>query len=88
MSYRCRLHFMKGLALHSPYRFVHLPLPSGSATSRTIDTELPTDDHKDAHNDFLKFVNEEVIRYLNNRSSKYTGSIVSYPLKSLHVAIV
>lgn len=47
----------------TPYRFVHLPYWVESKTQELLILSYPNMISKEQHNDFLRFVNEEVIRY-------------------------
>lgn len=46
----------------TPYRFVHLPYRVESKTQELLILSYPNMISKEQHNDFLRFVNEEVIR--------------------------
>ncbi len=47
----------------TPYRFVHLPYRLEAQPQELLILSYPRMITKEAHNDFLQFVNEEVIRY-------------------------
>jgi GNAT superfamily N-acetyltransferase len=47
----------------TPYRFVHLPYRLEVAPQELLILSYPDMITKEQHNDFLRFVNEEVIRY-------------------------
>lgn len=47
----------------TPYRFLHLPYRLEAQPQELLILSYPEMITKAAHNDFLRFVNEEVIRY-------------------------
>lgn len=47
----------------TPYRFVHLPYRLGAKAQELLILSYPRMITKEQHNNFLRFVNEEVIRY-------------------------
>lgn len=47
----------------TPYRFVHLPYRLEAQPQELLILSYPRMITKEAHNDFLRFVNDEVIRY-------------------------
>lgn len=47
----------------TPYRFMHLPYRIGAESQELLILNYPKMISKEQHNDFLRFVNEEVIHY-------------------------
>jgi hypothetical protein len=52
----------------TPYRFVHLPYRTEAEAQELLILSYPSMITKEQHNDFLQFVNEEVIRYCEGYS--------------------
>ncbi len=55
----------------TPYRFVHLPYRVEAEEQELLILSYPNMITKEQHNDFLRFVNEEVIRYCEGCSEGF-----------------